>query len=988
MIHLFKANSLTLLAKKLSEDLRDSSNVDNPFAMDWIVVQNKETQTWLQLEISRLNGISANLKFVYPSELAWQLIRTNQPDIPVELPTDRIAIQSRVFDLLISERTELLKCGLIVPGDVSVALNLSESIADVFDLYQVFRPDLLQKWTSGRNSGLENEKWQCFIWRKIISSISESFPEIPKRFELDKLLDQSIKSNSEALPNKLHIFGLSHWSESYFKIIKSLSSAIVIKWYDQQLSDIGLHESRIREWVKPKKEVQRFFKSLKPEEYLESSVDHDESKYPEMKIHSCYNVEREVQILRNELLAYLENYESSTVDDILIMVPDFEKYAPIIQNEFSSTNRFPSIPVYIPDSQFDSSTDFIIDLLKFYQNGEKVTDFLELISHPKSKEAFELTELEIIFYQTVFAEMNIHFGLTKKDAVSSLEKGIDQLLLSFSMLETDYELLNGDALIQLRSTADVKTYVSKLALFHRKLAAYKSLLNQRNTLLTWLIQFRNFLSGFLPGFAIAFKKIDKLIKQLEYSSPITEVPFEAFQNWFITKLAEQNAISTKRGSGVLVSSYIPYRNLPFRFVAILGLGEGSFPRNVYRPDFDLIHRSPRPGDRITKKDDALLFLERVCSTKEYLHLSYIGEGEQKTMPSTLVQELIDMKPDLAIVHHKLHGFGNSSDKEGPIYPNLETEISTLVYGTDKVFQDRFAGEFELLNNKDINLVDFIQFFTHPSKHLLSTILGMRSILEESVLSDREDFVMSGLSKYHLKKDLVEFHKKSDGLDKFQNYQLAKGKLPRGATGNHQLLEQNSLVELVNERVKDFISQEEKSIDFSLEVSTIKIFGKISDLYNQERVSWKISTIKPHDLIDLWLKHLILCIENPAMESSMLIGFNEKKELIEYRFEKIFTPLEKLEDYLKIYTSEKPSKYHWSCIPSLANKCVEFIDEPDRQSSEIGKAWYSTEHVRKEDSDFYNQLLWKDELPWQNECFMSYADIIWKPIYNHLEVSIL
>ncbi|MGB0346487.1 MAG: exodeoxyribonuclease V subunit gamma, partial [Balneolaceae bacterium] len=71
MIHLTKANHLKTLARKLAEDLKVTSYYADPFLEDWIVVQNRETQLWLQKEISGINGISANLKFIYPSELGW-----------------------------------------------------------------------------------------------------------------------------------------------------------------------------------------------------------------------------------------------------------------------------------------------------------------------------------------------------------------------------------------------------------------------------------------------------------------------------------------------------------------------------------------------------------------------------------------------------------------------------------------------------------------------------------------------------------------------------------------------------------------------------------------------------------------------------------------------------------------------------------------------------------------------------------------------------
>ena len=107
MIKLYKACNLTTLALDLAKDVKRSMMNSDAFAQDWIVVQNKETQHWLQSELSKLNGVSANIKFLYPSELAWQLIRLYNHDLPIDLPTDRIALHARIFDLLISNESEL-----------------------------------------------------------------------------------------------------------------------------------------------------------------------------------------------------------------------------------------------------------------------------------------------------------------------------------------------------------------------------------------------------------------------------------------------------------------------------------------------------------------------------------------------------------------------------------------------------------------------------------------------------------------------------------------------------------------------------------------------------------------------------------------------------------------------------------------------------------------------------------------------------------------
>lgn len=987
MIHLTKANQLKTLARKLAEDLKVTSYYADPFLEDWIVVQNRETQLWLQKEISGINGISANLKFIYPSELGWNLIRQNQPELPRELPTDRVAIQSRVFDFIVTQKAELSKLGLDVPDDSTIALNLSESIADVFDLYQVFRPELLQKWTLGIKVDSKAEQWQACIWNALNDAISESFPDIPMRFELKKHVQDSLNSEFNSFPGKLHIFGLSHWSKSFIHIIEILANKLEIQWYDQNMSNHVATNERLIEWGKPKIEVQDLFHSLNQDIINETIIDDGKLTLPpKLRIHSCHNIEREVQVLRNELLSFLDSNKKVTVDDILIMVPDFDKYAPILENEFKSAHNFPSLPIYIPETKFDSVTDFIIKLIQFYQNGEKISDFMELLNHSVVKKTFDLSEVEIGFYESAFADMNIHFGLLKKESEFSIEKGVEQLLMSYTMSHNGFEVFKGNALLDIRSTSDLRSHISKLSRFHRALVSIKNETVQKYTLLDWLKKLRNLIHAFIESQNTFYKRIDKLIAQLEYSNPITEIPFISFQNWFLNQLSNLSAFSTAIGTGITVSSFIPYRNLPFQFVAILGFNEGVFPRNIYRPDFDLIHKNPQPGDRITKSDDSLLFLERMYSTYRHLHLSYVGEGERGSMPSLLMTQLLEIKPDTLIKHHKLHGFGQNNDVTVPIYSSLETEISSILDLSKTGFKDRFEGTFKHLKEEEIELKDLILFFAHPSKQLLTSVLKLRVIIQTDELSDREPFVLTGLDRFHLKNELVEFYKGSDTLESFKKYGLSKGILPRGAAASKQFSEENSLVEVLNKEVQDYLNQEVSTSEVAIENTTNKIRGSISDIYGNERVIWKTSRVKPKDIIELWIYHLVLAINNQSFEASKLIGYNQKKTITAYRFQNIRNPIELLHQLLETYTSINPDKYHWCCIPSLAYKFVEFVDNPRKQSSELSKVWFSTDYISNEDADYYNHTLWKNELPWENKLFAEYAEKIWLPIIDHLEIS--
>ena len=984
MIKLYKACNLTTLALDLAKDVKGSMMNSDAFAQDWIVVQNKETQHWLQSELSKLNGVSANIKFLYPSELAWQLIRLYHHDLPIDLPTDRIALHARIFDLLISNESELSKYGLSIPHDLNSKLHVAESISDVFDLYQMFRSGLLKQWTQHKVPIKNNEAWQCLIWQQLTKDLLTEFPDIPHRFEVNDLVHALLQSDPAPIPKQIFVFGLSHWSTSFFDCITTIGKHSDVHWYDQQLIPGDSLSSRYRAWSNPKLEVQHLFSNIHHVQIERTKTNDWALVSSKFHIHSCYTIEREVQVLKHELLRFLDEHKEYTVDDVLIMVPDFDQYAPIIKHVFEPAGVFPKIPVHIPEYSLDSSSDFLIQLINFFQTGEKITDFIELLNHPVVKQTFDISESEITFYSACFAKMNIHYGLSKHNSECSIEKGIHQLFLSFSMEKGNYDSIDDYILIDIRSNINSKSYITKLSQIHRIFCSFQKNLEGSLSLFDWVKRIHEYILQFFSEQKSMVGKLEKLIRQLSLSKCVTKVPFDIFQPWLVQQFNEVSAASTKMGMGVTVSTYIPYRNIPFRFVAMLGLNEGMFPRITHRPDFDLIHANPQPGDRSTKTDDTLLFFERIYSTKDHIHLSYIGEGKKGNMPSTLIQELNEIYPELQHQHHPLHGFNPTKDSSEVMYPSLETHLSQVFNTSYTEIDDPFKGTYHIPDLQEINLSSLSTFFSHPAKHLLNHVLRLKTVFGEDQPVDRALYDLTGLDAYHLKNYLIELYKHSTPLDKYKSYSLLNGSLPRGPIGQYQLNEQEANVQTVQQHVQEYLHTEENSYELACSLHGLNIFGTIKHLYGNEQVVWKINTIKDRDIIQLWINHLLLNINETESYTSKLIGFSGKKKVRHLRFDDVENPSEILNSYLELFTKKHPSKYHWSCIPSLAVKAIELKDHPEKKGKAFMNEWCSNEYSNKEDADVYNKLLWKNEQPWDNELFQHYAEIIWEPIVSHLK----
>ena len=69
MIHLYRSNRLEERFSVLSEKIQEPPANGSPFDPETIVIQSRSMQDWLSMELSRRQGICANVDFPFPHAL-------------------------------------------------------------------------------------------------------------------------------------------------------------------------------------------------------------------------------------------------------------------------------------------------------------------------------------------------------------------------------------------------------------------------------------------------------------------------------------------------------------------------------------------------------------------------------------------------------------------------------------------------------------------------------------------------------------------------------------------------------------------------------------------------------------------------------------------------------------------------------------------------------------------------------------------------------
>lgn len=171
---------------------------------------------------------------------------------------------------------------------------------------------------------------------------------------------------------------------------------------------------------------------------------------------------------------------------------------------------------------------------------------------------------------------------------------------------------------------------------------------ERLTLTRWCMYFTRLLNRYIgatsPADEQALSRCLEAIEELKVTDlEGARISYEVAQSLLKGRLRR---LESRRGQhqadGVVVSSMLPMRAIPFHTIYILGLGEQDFPAKSAQDPLDLRQAKPRPGDVSPAQRDRYLFLETLLCARSRLVLSYVASDDRTgdpIEPSAVVKEL-------------------------------------------------------------------------------------------------------------------------------------------------------------------------------------------------------------------------------------------------------------------------------------------------------------------------------------------------------------
>lgn len=417
-----------------------------------------------------------------------------------------------------------------------------------------------------------------------------------------------------------------------------------------------------------------------------------------LQIRSCHTPMREIEILRDEILSTIKQEKdlsgkSTAPRDMLVMMPDIESYAPLIEAVFGSVKRDDPdfIPYSICDKTVRSSSkiaDAVVQLLSIGNKGITANLVIDLLSVDAIAKKIDITVDDLSVIESWLDKVNVHWGLDEEDIKEhlklddnveplpwTLDAGLERLLNGF-MLGKD-----GSAIAYDNFESGDFELLNKFCDFVDKIKLVRDVFspNLNITTLEWTDKLQSLLlNNFfvldddskeeVEAISQILSEMNEAVNNLKGSessqdnrenadSPFDEgvrsnikIKLPVFRAKLIHAFGNDRDSSRYLRGGLIFCSLMPMRAVPFKHIYILGLNDDAFPRKDTTPSFNLmgVKSLSRINDRSLSIDDRYIFLEAILSAEKSLYLSYLGESPiDKTQknPSTVITELEDYLGD-------------------------------------------------------------------------------------------------------------------------------------------------------------------------------------------------------------------------------------------------------------------------------------------------------------------------------------------------------
>ena len=962
-IRLHTSNRLETLAEWLADEM--DRYPAEPLEPERIVVPDPLLGQWLRLELATHLGVAAHLRVELQAEFAWAAMREEVKALTGESVYGPPYLRWRIFDRLAEWTGDDEIACYLEDGDARKRFELADQLAVAYDRCRVYRPESIRVWQRGSEDG-----WHARLWADLAAADTE-----PQHWvdAIDRYREALAGRTAATRRKRVSFFHVAALSPTYVEVLHLAAQVLDVDLYllspsrgfwtgspgpedDDQANELldawGGSARDLREQLQTERgdivvadrpaaedtpsgasclsAVQRDI--LGAGSGAHAAKDEPCKPDDSIQIHVCHSPTREVEVLHDRLLGLFNDQPDIQPADVLVLTPDLDTYAPLVEAVFRSAGRI-GVSVGRRRLKEGAALTAFLDLLELPNSRYTANDVLAPLLAASVRTRFGIDDSGLAAIRGAVAESRIRWGIdgdhrTELNVPASVNhnwrRGLDRLLLGYAV-EKGHVLVNKvtpSALDRWGFRSGAGDY-ELLGRFHRycefvqELSGWSGVEHDADGWTDRLqehILGRFFSTEFRAG-AEAVREvntvsrlIDEFHEECRRAGNTGSIPFSVLRD-ALNDLAAKSARSAPRlADGIAVAGLVSGQIFPAKVICAIGMNDRAFPRRPPPEPFDfqadLFDReAPRPGDRDPRHEDRFAFLEALLAARSCFLLTYTGRDLQEDKPippSVVVSELTDYlngrframpapdQRDRWETKHPLQPFSRRYfESDAPALfsysqPMLEAAKALQTRGEEP---RRFAGEVAVDEQTEapveLELEDLIRFAASPSQHFFRYRLGgMLATRDEEVASD-EPLDLNALEVWQLKRDLAGVAGELDG-ERSIELAAARGLLPAknlGRVQHRQSAAQVAELEQALERFGEHRAAPQHSVE--VEFGNVRLTGAIEQFHqgSDELLFWRVGSLRPKDRIASWLRLLALISERERTAAAHLFGCGRNVETV-------------------------------------------------------------------------------------------------------------
>jgi exodeoxyribonuclease V gamma subunit len=881
------------------------------------------------------------------------------------------------------------------PQRAARRLTTVRHISSLFDRYALHRPGMVEAWRRGQDTDADGQplapeySWQAELWRRLRKRLALPGPAERRAGACRRLTEDA---DAVDLPERLSLFGLTRLPAGHREVIRALAERRDVHlfllhpsaalWEALALAPAnGDHNPRraadrssglaanrlLASWGRDAREMQLVLTQGTPGTWddeaappspgpptllgrlqedirqnraapgppLGGQADErllldpsDES----LVVHACRA--RQVEVLRDAILHALADDPTLEPRDVIVMCPDIETYAPLIQATFGAgetaseeagADALQPVPdelrpvdlrVRLADRSLRQTNPIlgvVAELLELAEQRVTASQVLDLADRAPVRRRFRLDDDDLARLQAWIAQAGIRWGLDaqhrerfKLGAVpgGTWDAGLERLLLGVTMNEDGQRLFGGVLPLDDVDSRSIEL-AGRLAELLERLRVALDALAETQTLDAWaqaLGEAADSLTDAPPRERWQRAELQRLLDEMTDEAggePSTPLAAPEIQAYLGERLAGRPTRANFRTGHLTVCTLMPMRSVPHRVVCLLGLDDGAFPRKTPRDGDDLMLAEPHVGERDPRSEDRQLLLDALLAAEERLIVTYSGNDERTNSlrpPAVPVGELldavdatvrIDQSPptparDQVLIQHPLQPFDPRNFESDALtggrvwsFDRVTLEGARALSGPRQPRPEFLSDPLPPRPGSVVELDDLVRFVEHPTRAFLRQRLGISLGRGVEEIADGLPVELDGLERWGVGQRLLEAL--LAGIDGGQaiKAEVARGMLPPGRLGIPVVEGVFPIAEAIAQEARRVApgGLTGEPVDVGLRLADgRRLSGTVSGVSGQVLLSATYSRVAAKHRLAAWVRLLALTASRPDGEyTAMTVG---------------------------------------------------------------------------------------------------------------------